>query len=106
MRNEADQLVFTTEKTLKELQGKVDEAEVKKANEIKDALKEAIDKNDFDQIKAKKEELQEIVQNLSVKLYEEAAKQAQTNNQQNNSENKNKNDDDVIDAEYKEVDDK
>lgn len=106
LRNEADQLVFTTEKTLKELQGKVDEAEVKKANEIKDALKEAIDKNDFDQIKAKKEELQEIVQNLSVKLYEEAAKQAQTNNQQNNSENKNKNDDDVIDAEYKEVDDK
>lgn len=54
LRNEADQLVFTTEKTLKELQGKVDEAEVKKANEIKDALKEAIDKNDFDQIKAKK----------------------------------------------------
>ncbi|REJ25297.1 MAG: molecular chaperone DnaK [Bacillaceae bacterium] len=106
LRNEADQLVFTTEKTLKELQGKIDEAEVKKANEIKDALKEAIDKNDFDQIKAKKEELQEIVQNLSVKLYEEAAKQAQTNNQQNNSENKNKNDDDVIDAEYKEVDDK
>jgi len=106
LRNEADQLVFTTEKTLKELQGKVDEAEVKKANEIKDALKEAIDKNDFDQIKAKKEELQEIVQNLSVKLYEEAAKQAQANNQQNNSENKNKNDDDVIDAEYKEVDDK
>ncbi|REJ21441.1 MAG: molecular chaperone DnaK [Bacillaceae bacterium] len=106
LRNEADQLVFTTEKTLKELQGKVDEAEVKKANEIKDALKEAIDKNDFDQIKAKKEELQEIVQNLSVKLYEEAAKQAQANNQQSNSENKNKNDDDVIDAEYKEVDDK
>ena len=39
LRNEADQLVFTTEKTLKDLEGKVDEAEVEKANEAKDELK-------------------------------------------------------------------
>ena len=39
LRNEADQLVFTTDKTLKDLEGKVDEAEVKKANEAKDAFK-------------------------------------------------------------------
>ena len=39
LRNEADQLVFTTEKTLKDLEGKVDEAEVQKANEAKDELK-------------------------------------------------------------------
>ena len=40
-------LVFTTEKTLKDLEGKVDEAEVTKANEAKDALKAAIEKNDL-----------------------------------------------------------
>ena len=77
LRNEADQLVFTTEKTLKDLEGKVDEAEVTKANEAKDALKAAIEKNDLEEIRTKKDALQEIVQNLSVKLYEEAAKQAQ-----------------------------
>ncbi|TXK89760.1 molecular chaperone DnaK, partial [Parageobacillus sp. SY1] len=62
LRNEADQLVFTTEKTLKEVEGKVDEAEVKKAQEAKDALKAALEKNDIDDIRKKKEALQEIVQ--------------------------------------------
>ena len=40
-------------------------------------LKAAIEKNDLDEIRTKKDALTEIVQNLSVKLYEEAAKQAQ-----------------------------
>jgi molecular chaperone DnaK len=78
LRNEADQLVFTTEKTLKDLEGKVEEAEVTKANEAKDALKAAIEKNDLEEIKAKKDELQEIVQALTVKLYEQA-QQAKNN---------------------------
>ncbi len=74
VRNEADQLVFQTEKTLKDLEGKVDEEQVKKANDAKDALKAAIEKNEIEDIKAKKDELQTIVQELSMKLYEEAAK--------------------------------
>ncbi len=104
LRNEADQLIFTTEKTLKELEGKVDEAEVKKAEEAKDALKAAVEKNDIDEIREKKDALQEIVQNLSVKLYEEAAKQAQA--QQGGGEEANTGgDDNVVDAEFEEVDD-
>lgn len=54
MRNEADQLVFTTEKTLKDLEGKIDEEQVKKANDAKDALKAAIEKGELEDIKAKK----------------------------------------------------
>ncbi|MED4288992.1 molecular chaperone DnaK [Priestia megaterium] len=98
LRNEADQLVFTTEKTLKDLEGKVEEAEVTKANEAKDALKAAIEKNDLEEIKAKKDELQEIVQALTVKLYEQAqqAQQAGEQGAQN---------DDVVDAEFEEVND-
>ncbi|NMD70647.1 molecular chaperone DnaK [Bacillus sp. DNRA2] len=103
LRNEADQLVFQTEKTLKELEDKVDAADVAKANEAKDALKAAIEKNDLEEIKAKKDALQEIVQNLSVKLYEEAAKQAQA--AQGAQDGKPK-DDNVVDAEFEEVDDK
>ncbi|TRZ37529.1 molecular chaperone DnaK [Niallia circulans] len=103
LRNEADQLVFTTEKTLKDLEGKVDEEEVAKANEAKDALKEAIEKNELEEIRAKKDALQEIVQNLSAKLYEEAAKQAQAaQGAEGQSAGK---DDDAVDAEFEEVKD-
>ncbi|WP_226667343.1 molecular chaperone DnaK [Metabacillus litoralis] len=102
LRNEADQLVFQTEKTLKDLEGKVDEDQVTKANEAKDALKAAIEKNELEEIKAKKDELQTIVQELSMKLYEEAAQQAQA--QQGGEAGKN-NDDDVVDAEFEEVKD-
>ncbi|WP_099352212.1 molecular chaperone DnaK [Fredinandcohnia onubensis] len=104
LRNEADQLVFTTEKTLKDLEGKVDAAEVEKANEAKDALKQAIEKNDLEEIRAKKDALQEIVQQLSVKLYEQAQQQAQ-GAQGAEGAAQGKKDDDVVDAEYEEVND-
>ncbi|MDR7000402.1 molecular chaperone DnaK [Neobacillus niacini] len=104
LRNEADQLVFTTEKTLKDLEGKVDAAEVAKANDAKDALKQAIEKNDLDEIRSKKDALQEIVQALSVKLYEEAAKQAQAQQGAQDAGAGGK-DDNVVDAEFEEVKD-
>ncbi|KWZ65196.1 molecular chaperone DnaK [Bacillus altitudinis] len=104
VRNEADQLVFTTEKTLKDLEGKIDEEQVKKANEAKDALKAAIEKGELEDIKAKKDELQTIVQELTTKLYEEAAKQAQAQ-QEGGAEGAQKADDNVVDAEYEEVND-
>ena len=65
-RNEADALVFQTEKTLKDLEGKVEEAEVKKAEEAKEELKKALEGEDIDDIKAKSEALSEIAQNLAV----------------------------------------
>ncbi|KHF31247.1 molecular chaperone DnaK [Anoxybacillus sp. EFIL] len=97
LRNEADNLIFTTEKTLKELEGKVDEADVKKAQEAKDALKAALEGKDIEDIRAKKNALQEVVQQLSVKLYEQAAKQAQA------QQSEGKKDDNVVDAEFEEV---
>lgn len=103
LRNEADQLVFTTEKTLKDLEGKVDESEVAKANEAKDALKAAIEKNELEEIRAKKDALQEIVQALSMKLYEEAAQAAQA--AQGADGGASGKDDNVVDAEFEEVKD-
>ena len=97
LRNEADHLIFTTEKTLKELEGKVDEADVKKAQEAKGALKAALEGKDIEDIRAKKNALQEVVQQLSVKLYEQAAKQAQA------QQSEGKKDDNVVDAEFEEV---
>ncbi|KMY54805.1 MULTISPECIES: molecular chaperone DnaK [Bacillaceae] len=104
LRNEADQLVFTTEKTLKELEGKVDADEVKKAEDAKEELKAALEKNEIEEIRTKKDALSEIVQNLSVKLYEEAAKQAQQA-QGADAQASGQKGDDVVDAEFEEVDD-
>lgn len=101
LRNEADQLVFQTEKTLKDLEGKVDEAEVTKANEAKDELKAAIEKNELEEIRTKKDALNEIVQALTMKLYEEAAK-AQQAAQEGAGEGEAQ-DDNVVDAEFTEV---
>ncbi|EKN64229.1 molecular chaperone DnaK [Schinkia azotoformans] len=100
LRNEADQLVFATDKTLKDLGDKVDEADKKKAEEARDALKQAIEKNDLDEMRAKKDTLQEVVQQLSVKLYEQAAQEAQANQAGAEAGAK---DDNVVDAEFTEV---
>lgn len=104
LRNEADQLVFTTDKTIKDLGDKVSEDEKQKAEAAKEELKSALASNDLEKIKEKKDALQEQVQQLSVKLYEQMAKEQQQQGNNNNHDNNN-NDDNVVDAEYKEVDD-
>ncbi|HLR66502.1 molecular chaperone DnaK [Virgibacillus alimentarius] len=101
LRNEADQLIFTTDKTIKDLGDKVSDEEKQKAEDAKEALKSALESDDMDQIKEKKEALQEQVQQLSVKLYEQMAQDTQANQGEGNQENN----DDVVDADYKEVND-
>lgn len=105
LRNEADQLVFQTDKVVKDLEGKVDAEEVTKANEAKDALKAAIEANDLAEIRAKKDALQEIVQQLSVKLYEQAAQAAQQAQGAEAGAGAGAKKDNVVDAEYEEVQD-
>ncbi|HLR80616.1 MAG TPA: molecular chaperone DnaK [Bacillota bacterium] len=101
LRNEADQLIFTTDKTIKDLGDKVSDEEKQAAEAAKDELKKALESDDTDDIKAKKEALEEKVQQLSVKLYEQMAQEQQANQGQEASGD----DDDVVDADFKEVDD-
>ncbi|MDN4074817.1 MULTISPECIES: molecular chaperone DnaK [Fictibacillus] len=103
LRNEADQLIFATDKTLKDLEGKVEEAEVTKANDAKEDLKKALEGQDIEAIKTAKDALNEIVQQLSVKLYEQAAQAQQAAQGQEPGEKKA--DDNVVDAEYEEMND-
>ncbi|HAM1187329.1 TPA: molecular chaperone DnaK [Listeria monocytogenes] len=103
LRNNADQLVFTVDKTLKELEGKVEEEEVEKAEAARDELQEALKGEDFEAIKEKTESLNEIVQNLSVKLYEQAAAEQQAAGGAEGQEAPQN--DDVVDAEFEEVND-
>ncbi|MGZ7442426.1 molecular chaperone DnaK [Paenibacillus sp. TH7-28] len=75
-KNNADQLIYSVDKTLKELGDKVDAAETEKANAAKEELKKAVETDDLEQIKSASEKLTEIVQQLSVKLYEQAQQAA------------------------------
>ncbi|ORI03774.1 molecular chaperone DnaK [Mammaliicoccus sciuri] len=101
LRNEADQMVFTVEKTLTDLGDNVDESEKVKAEEAKEELKKALEGTDIEDIRTKKDALQEIVQKLSVKMYEQAA-QAQQGAEGAEGQSTS-NDDDVVDADYTEV---
>lgn len=105
LRNEADQLVFSTDKTIKDLGDKVEEEEKNKAEEAKDKLKKALEGEDIEEITKAKDELQEIVQQLSVKLYEQAQKDAENAQGHSGEESGGENGDDVVDADYEEMND-
>ncbi|MCW6653265.1 molecular chaperone DnaK [Aerococcaceae bacterium NML191292] len=103
LRNEVDQLIFATDKTLGELKDKVSEEEVKKAEEARDALKAAVEANDLEEMKAKRDALNEVVQALTVKLYEQAAAAAQAA-QGEGATQAEPTQDGVVDADFEEVD--
>lgn len=101
-KNNADQLIYTVDKTLKDLGDKVDAAEVEKANAAKEELKKVLESDNLEQIKAASEKLTEIVQQLSVKLYEQASQAAgaQGNAEAAGGQNR----ENVVDADYEVVD--
>lgn len=100
VKNEADQLVFMTEKTLKDLEDKVSEEEKKSAEDAKEELKAALEAGNLEDIKTKKDALNEIVQQLTMKMYEQAQADAAANGEQAGPS-----DDGVVDAEFEEVND-
>ncbi len=104
VRNEAEQIVFQTEKAIKDLGDKVDDKEKEEAEELIKGLKDALEKDDIEKIKTEKDKLQEKAMALATKVYEQAAKDnANAENTQDEANNKDaKNDDNVVDAEYEE----
>ena len=106
LRNEVDQLIFTVDKTLKDLEGKVDAEDIKKAETARDELKAAVEANDLEAMKAKRDALDEVVQNLSVKLYEQAAAASEAAQGAAGAEQASSQPQDgVVDADFEEVQD-
>ena len=99
IKNEAEQLIFMTEKSIKDLGDKIDAKDKEKAEEEIKELKEALEKDNLDDIKSKKEKLNETAMAFATKVYEEAAKKAQAE-QSDTTESDKK--DDVQDAEFEE----
>ena len=110
LKNEADQMIFATNKAIKDLGEQISEDEKKDAEEKVEALQKAIDDNDLEAIKAKKGELETVAQALASKVYEQKQQEQQAQEKTEGDPNVNgkgsakSDDDDVIDADYEEVD--
>ena len=107
VRNNADQMIYQTEKTVTEFGDKLSDDEKNKINTAKEALKEALKGEDIEAIKAKQEELQKEVYAVSEKVYKAAAEaqNAQGNPADNAQAQGAGPDGNVYEADYTDVDD-
>ena len=101
VRNEADQLSFQADKALEEAKDKVDQSLLDNIKAKNDTLKEAIKNNNLVEIKAAKDELNKAVQEMTMKLYEQANAAAGAQGADAGATSSN-NDDDTIDADFTE----
>ena len=99
-RNDAEQLVFQTEKSIKDLGDKITDKEKEEAEDLVKELKEALEGDDIDEIKEKKDKLQEKAMALATKVYENIAKEQQE--KQDDEDSKDEKKDDVQEADYEE----
>ena len=105
-RNDADSMIFATEKAIKDLGDKVDSKDKSEAEEkIKD-LKSAMEGNDVEDIKKKTESLNEVAMRLASKVYEQASQNNNSSNEnaseEATTESSNSKSDDVEEASYEE----
>mgnify|MGYP002605742670 FL=1 len=110
LRNEVDQLIFTTDKTLKDTKDKLSDSDRKPVEDALEALKKAQQDNNLDEMKEKKDALSKAAQDLAVKLYQQnggaagqAGPQAGPQGPQGGNSN-NGNNGDAQDGEFHKVD--
>jgi len=103
VRNEADSMIFATEKAIKDLGDKVDSKDKDEAESKMADLKKALEGNDSDEIKTKTEALNEVAMRLASKVYEAAAKNNTNESASESTDAKHdQKDDDVAEANYEE----
>ena len=101
-KNEADATIFQTEKSLKDLEGKVSEDDKKAAEDKIAELKNVMNSDNVDDIKAKTKELNDVAMKYAEKVYQEAAKQNQNASTSDANTTTNDSKDDVKEAKYEE----
>ena len=112
VRNGADQMIFQTEKTMKDLDDKLEAADKTELQSKLEALKEAVKGSNLEDIKAKQDELQKKFYDVSAKLYQNVNPQGgqpgpdmggMNNGADNGAANGGSNNDGFVDADFKEV---
>lgn len=115
--NQADILIYTTEKTMKDMEGKVDKAKLDTIKKEVEDLKKLMEpeKKDVAKIKEKLDEINKVVQEAATELYQKSASQQtaqqeqgteQSPDEDKNSEKKKSSKDKVVDAEVVDEEDK
>ncbi|MFH1545527.1 MAG: molecular chaperone DnaK [archaeon] len=108
--NEADTVVYTTDKLLKDMEGKVEAGKLKKINKGTEELKELMkpQQKDIAAIRTKLQEVQKIIQEASVELYQKAqqARQQPGAGAEEKEGKKDSEKDNAVDADYTVEDDK
>jgi len=101
-RNEADQMVYSVEKSMTEFGDKVTDADKAAVNPKLEALKEALKGSDVEKIKTAKDELQKAFYDIAGRIYQEQGAAAQAADVQGTGTNSAKggNDDNIVDADY------
>ncbi len=102
LRNDVDQLIFSSEKTLEDVGDKLPDTDKKAVEEALTSLKSAKEADDLDQMKEKKEALEKVAQELAVKLYQQAAPQEGAQAE----EGAKPADDKTVDGDFEDVSDK
>ena len=102
VRNNADSLIYTSEKTLDELKDQVSEDEKSQIEGLVKELRDLLAGDDIDAIKAKSDELSNVIQEIGAKIYQQAQAEAQAQQQAGADPNAGAQnaDDDTIDADY------
>ena len=104
VRNNADSIIYTSEKTLDELGDKVTADEKSSVEEKVAELRELISGDDIAAIKEKTDDLSKVVQDIGARIYQQAAaeQQAAQQAQDAGADNSSNDDDGTIDAEFEE----
>ncbi len=103
IRNNADSLVYTSDKTLEELKDQLSDDKKKTIEDQQKDLKDAIEKDDIDLIKEKSDVLEKTIQEVGAEIYQQAAQEQAAQQQaqgQNANASQSNNDDDTIDADF------
>lgn len=106
-RNKGEALIYQAQKTIKDLGDKADAEKVKEINEAITRLQETLKGEDAEKMKADAEALTKPLYEMTSKMYEAAQQQgaSEAGAAQQDSQQKKKSDDNVVDADYKVVDD-
>ncbi len=102
VRNNADALIFQTEKAISDLGDKVDSKDKSDAEEKIKELKESLEGNDIEDIKKKTDSLNEVAMKLATKVYEQAAQANQNTGSEEETTSNDDKKDDVEEASYEE----
>ena len=104
-RNQADQLVYTTEKTVKEMEGKLDPADKENIEKAAADVRKTLEGDDTEMIKKATEHLTEVSYAAFGKVYQQAAQEQQAQQQGGGTAADAPQDDNVVDADYEVVND-